>query len=56
MPRFDELDRLVRGADGVLRCMDCGEELDRPEETGKEPEKGSFQSVSLNTVVASGFL
>ena len=31
--------KLVRGADGVLRCMDCGEELDRPEEAGKEPEK-----------------
>ena len=39
MPRFDELDRLVRGADGVLRCMDCGEALDRPEETEKEAEK-----------------
>lgn len=33
--------KLVRGADGVLRCMDCGEELDRPDgmETKPEPEK-----------------
>lgn len=31
--------KLVRGADGVLRCMDCGEELDRPEGLEKPPEQ-----------------
>ena len=33
--------KLVRCADGVLRCMDCGAELDRPEglEPRPEPEK-----------------
>ena len=31
--------KLVRGGDGVLRCMDCGAELDRPEGTEKEAEK-----------------
>ena len=31
--------KLVRGADGVLRCMDCGAALDRPEGTEKEAEK-----------------
>ncbi len=30
--------KLVRGADGVLRCMDCGEALDRPEGLEKKPE------------------
>ena len=30
--------KLVRGADGVLRCMDCGAELDRPEGLEKKPE------------------
>ena len=30
--------KLVRCADGVLRCMDCGEALDWPEGPEKKPE------------------
>lgn len=31
--------KLVCGADGVLRCMDCGAELDRPEGLEKPLEQ-----------------
>lgn len=43
--------KLVRGADGVLRCMDCGAELDRPEgmEKTPEPEKKPVRKTAKKT-------
>lgn len=41
--------KLARGADGVLRCMDCGEELDRPEGMEKKPEPASEKKQAKRT-------
>ena len=41
--------KMVRGADGVLRCMDCGEALDRPEGLEKKPEPGEKKPAKRTT-------